>query len=140
MLRKLNISEGKSEAWEGDRFDTMEVIEPFRPTEPTSHKGAEPLPIHRLRAGDTLTVRTRNNSYRLIILDSVDQKILIRGGRFFPQPTEATLLGAAVAGRIEIGHLVMGRGLGIAVGHRCIQTSPVMEMEQEDLKKTGTGC
>lgn len=85
--------------------------------------------IASLATGDALTVRTCNSLYRLVMLDPTASKVLIRGGRYFPQPSEACLLGSAIGRKIQIGHIVVGRGLGFSVGRRCFITSPIELIE-----------
>jgi hypothetical protein len=47
-----------------------------------------------------LEVRTRNSLYEIIVIDGHSGEILIRGGRFFPQLTQANLAGATLGGCI----------------------------------------
>jgi hypothetical protein len=72
------------------------------------------------------------------MLDKTAQTVLIRGGRYFQEPTEACLLGAAVGRRIQIGRVTVGEGIGIAVGQRCFVTSPVTSIELQVEERTGT--
>jgi hypothetical protein len=117
---------------------TKEVHDPLllKPADPRA-KG-QGLRIHSLTQGDTLIVHTRNSTYRIIMLDRTNQMVLIRGGKHFPQPTEACLLGSTTEKKVQIGRIVLGRGLGFAVGRRCFITSPVAAIERQFLEKTGT--
>src|ERR1700704_3553138 len=47
----------------------------------------------------TLLARTENSVYRIIPLEAGSSRILIQGGRFFPEPTEVRLAGSGFGGR-----------------------------------------
>lgn len=99
--------------------------------ETDSHEGRKRISIDSLAIGDAVTVRTCNSRYRLVVLNPSERKILIGGGRYFQQPAEACLLGSAIGKKIQIGHIVVGRGLGFSVGRRCFITSPIEDIERE---------
>lgn len=140
MLRKMTRPEATSKAVDSEEFATDAVHERLQPTWPDSPGAKETVITGSLSAGQTLTVKTRNSSYRLVILDSLEQKILVSGGRLFPQPTKARLLGAVVDRKVQIGRVVVGQGLGLELGGRCIVTSPVVAIEyraSEDASPNG---
>jgi hypothetical protein len=118
---------------------TKEVRDPELQTVREHIAGAKSLRIHSLTQGEAVIVKTRNSSYRIIMLDRTNQMVLIRGGKHFQSPTEACLLGSATGRKIQIGRIVPGRGMGIAVGRRCFVTSPVTEIERQAEGKTGEG-
>jgi hypothetical protein len=47
---------------------------------------------------DTLVVRTRNSCYEITIVAPATGDVLVRGGRFFPEPTRATVSGSSLGG------------------------------------------
>ena len=61
-------------------------------TEGVNVRAAEPLV--------TILVTTRNSRYRMIPLRRGDTTVLVQGGRFFPERTEARLVGSTFGGRL----------------------------------------
>jgi len=47
---------------------------------------------------DTVTVRTRNSTYELVVLRAATGEVLVRGGRFFPEPTRVQVSGSSLGG------------------------------------------
>jgi hypothetical protein len=119
--------------------DTQEVRHPLFQAARESHVSCGSLSIHSMAPSEALTIKTRNSSYRIIMLDRTSQKVLIRGGKHFQKPTEACLLGSATGRKIQVGSIVLGRGLGVAVGRRCFVTSPVEAIDRQIMEETGTG-
>lgn len=118
--------------------DTAEVRNPLLQTVRDSIAGGKSVRIHSLTQGEAIVVKTRNSSYRIIMLDRTTQMAVIRGGRYFKKPTEVCLLGSAVGRKIQIGRIALGKGIGIAVGRRCFVTSPVAVIERQTDEKTST--
>jgi hypothetical protein len=116
--------------------DTKEVRNPLLQTVRDSISGDRSFLIHSLTQGESVVIKTRNSSYRIIMLDRTAQMVLIRGGRHFQNPTEACLLGSAVGRKIQVGRIALGKGIGIAVGRRCFVTSPVAVIERQLDEKT----
>jgi hypothetical protein len=48
----------------------------------------------------TLTIRTRNNDYRLTVIDGQRGDVLVTGGKFFPTATRVRLNGATLGGSV----------------------------------------
>jgi hypothetical protein len=111
--------------------DTQEVRNPLFQKAGEPQVSCKRLRIHSLAPSEALMIKTRNSSYRIIMLDRTHQKVLIRGGTHFQQPTEACLLGSAVGRKIHVGSIVLGRGMGVSVGRRCFVTSPVEAIERQ---------
>lgn len=62
-----------------------------------------------LRAAEPLVpilVTTRNSVYRIIPLKRGDMAVLVQGGRFFPTPAEARLVGSTFGGSILRMHCI----------------------------------
>ena len=93
-------------------------------------RGAEPLV--------TVLVRTENSLYRIIPLQAGDTRVLVQGGQFFPEPTEARFAGSSFGGSFLKMHWI-GVGLRMeiyAAGQRIV-TSEVRRIEiQRDLSAT----
>ena len=118
--------------------DTKEVRDPLLQAVRDSVAEGKSLRIHSLTQGEAVVVKTRNSSYRIIMLEPTSQMVLIRGGKYFQKPSEACLLGSAMGRQIQIGRIVLGQGMGVAVGQRCFVTSPVAVIERQIEEKTGT--
>ena len=100
---------------------------------------AEGVGLAELDALTTLLVRTLNSLYRVVVLEPPRPRILIQGGQFFPEFTEASLAGASFGGSmLKLSWL--GRGLRMEVcseGKRIV-TSPVQSIEvQRDARQPG---
>jgi hypothetical protein len=93
--------------------------------------GPERLDIRQLAIHDQLILHTQNTQYRLILLDPDDRRVLMQGGRYFPESTEVTLVGASVGGAmLKLGWIVQGLQLELLFDAgqpepRNIITSPV---------------
>ncbi len=64
----------------------------------TKHEWTEGLQIDTLQELDTLSVRTLNNVYEIIVLHPMKAEVLVRGGKFFPEYTPAVLAGSSLGG------------------------------------------
>ncbi|MBI4458064.1 hypothetical protein HY633_03825 [Candidatus Uhrbacteria bacterium] len=72
---------------------------------------ADTIMFDDLRAGDVITAVTRNNEYRIEVVDVAAARVRVTGGKFFPEPTETTFHGSGgpygrgvFAGRIMLGY------------------------------------
>ena len=54
--------------------------------------------IDALQDLDVLAVRTRNSLYEVTIVSGQTGEVLVRGGRFFPEPTRVCLAGSSLGG------------------------------------------
>ena len=89
----------------------------------------EGVSIDSFEPGTVLAVTTRNNRYRLTLLDH-EGHALITGGKLFPNPTDVRIQGATVRGIIpRFGWIVVGAQLELSVGNRLILTSPVQSVQ-----------
>ena len=82
--------------------------------------------VRELAAGTIVIVRTRNSCYRLEMVEPETQRVLIRGGAWFTEPTEAQLVGATGGGSM-LKPAWIGVGLRVELRHmnQPITTSPV---------------
>ena len=64
----------------------------------SKHEWTDGLQIDALRELDTLSVRTMNNIYDIIVLHPRTAEVLVRGGKFFPEYTTALLAGSSLGG------------------------------------------
>jgi hypothetical protein len=87
---------------------------------------ADGVALSSFDAGSTLVVTTRNSCYRLELVDPDNRRVLVEGGKLFPEPTAARLEGSTAGGSIvKTGWIGVGLRLELWVGIRRIVTSPV---------------
>ena len=88
------------------------------------------ITLAELDALTTLLVGTLNSLYHVIVLEPPHPRILIRGGQFFPQLTEAQLAGASFGGNmLKLSWLGCGLHMEVCVGGQHIVTSPIQSIE-----------
>jgi hypothetical protein len=83
--------------------DVAAPAEP-RPSQSTTldawakHEWTNGIQLETLAPLHTMDVRTRNTTYRVVVIDGRRGDVLITGGRFFPTPTRARLNGCSLGG------------------------------------------
>ena len=83
-----------------------------------------------LQALTTLRVRTNRSTYRIMVLDPSEGKILIQGGKYFVEPVEACLNGSSLDGSsLKVDWVGQRMRMEISRGGRPIVTSPVRSIE-----------
>lgn len=93
----------------------------------------EGVALQSLEAGTVLNVITRHSNYRVVVLDPVRQRVLVTGGRLFPESTEVRFEGATVGGSVlKIGWIGTGLRLEMSMGLERITTSRVRSVSIED--------
>ena len=94
--------------------------------------------VEALRDLDVLMVRTMNTVYEVTIVAAQTGEAIVRGGRFFPGPTRAVILGSSLGGAfLKLRGIYCGFSLEIyATGTRII-TSCVQAVELVDDRRMG---
>jgi hypothetical protein len=70
---------------------------------------AEGVRLAGLAPSDVLEVRTRNTRYLISTIDLRESRVVVSGGRFFPLPREAQLVGATLGGStVKLGWIGCG--------------------------------
>ena len=88
------------------------------------------LQLDRLRELDELSVRTRNNVYRIVAVVPLRGEVVVQGGRFFPEPTRARLAGCSLGGAfLKQRGIYVGFRMEIQIGLETIVTSDVLSIE-----------
>jgi len=88
------------------------------------------LPIAKLTPFDTIMLRTHNSDYRIMMLDPQTGRVLVEGGSYLGEPSEALLRGSAVAGsEFRAGEICVGCRVEMWVNERVFITSPVKSIE-----------
>jgi hypothetical protein len=89
-----------------------------------------PVALPMLLPGTMVNVRTKNTLYRLTVIDGPARQISINGGRLFPGPTDATLLGAVDAeDDVKFGWIVEGLQLQLLAPDGPVITSTVESVD-----------
>ncbi len=92
----------------------------------------EGVTLETLKPCDTIHVRTRNSDYEVFLLDPESGRSLVRGGKYFAEPMEATVSGSTFGGSmLRLGWLGVGLRMEICVNGKCVATSPVQELRVE---------
>ncbi|MCI0391440.1 MAG: hypothetical protein MOB07_22085 [Acidobacteria bacterium] len=92
----------------------------------------EGVMLGTLRPCDTIHVRTRNSDYEVFLLDPESGRSLVRGGKYFAEPMEATVSGSTFGGSmLKMGWLGVGLRMELGVNGKVIATSPVQELRIE---------
>ena len=70
--------------------------------------------LKNLKAGDVVTVETRNSTYVIAVADPKERDVVISGGRFFTEPTKVSINGSTWGGSmLKIGFIGNGMALEI---------------------------
>lgn len=86
--------------------------------------------LRELEPLTTLIVRTCNTRYRIIVSRNTD--VLVQGGRFFPEVTEAHLDGSSAGGSfLKVAWICVGLRMEISADGQRIVTSPVRAIATE---------
>src|SRR5215831_16255021 len=78
--------------------DVSGVVEPRPAQSTTLDEWTNGVQLESLAALHTMDVRTRNTTYRVVVIDGRRGDVLVTGGRFFPTPTRARLNGCSLGG------------------------------------------
>jgi hypothetical protein len=101
--------------------------------------GTEGLNVREAEPLVPILVTTKNSCYRIIPLGWGRADVLVQGGRFFPEPTKARLVGATFGGSFLVMHWIrVGMHLEIAPGTDggAIITTRVIDVAIERQKAT----
>jgi hypothetical protein len=86
----------------------------------------EGVTLRTLGACDTVYARTHNHDYEIFLLDPESGRAMVRGGKYFVEPTEVTVSGSTFGGcMLKVGWLGVGLRMEIYTGGQCLVTSPI---------------
>lgn len=86
----------------------------------------EGIGIRAVAEGTPLTIRTLYSTYEMIVRDGAHHDVLLKGGPFVPEWTEARLNGSTDGGSaVRSGWIGIGLRMEIVVDRRRFTTSPV---------------
>lgn len=91
------------------------------------------MSLSQLEVLSCLHVQTRNTLYQVTVLDPSEAKVLIQGGEFFLEPTEAILCGSSFGGSL-LRLRWIGEGMRMELNGAGLKvvTSPVRSLELRD--------
>ncbi|HZS04026.1 MAG TPA: hypothetical protein VFD58_04255 [Blastocatellia bacterium] len=96
----------------------------------------EGVELRALAPNGTILVRTRESDYRILLLDPASRRVLIEGGPFFAEPTEAILSGSSFGGcLLRMGWIGHGLRMEIHAQGRLVVTSPVRSLRVEGVAR-----
>ena len=79
-------------------------------------RDADGVDVRELVPGTIVIVRTRHSRYHLVVVEPETGRVLVSGGDWFPEPTEAQLVGATGGGSmLKPGWI--GVGLRVELRH-----------------------
>jgi hypothetical protein len=94
------------------------------------------LQVDDLPSLEHLVVRTRNTTYEITILSPQTGEVMVRGGRFFPEPTRVRLTGASLGGSfLKMRGIYIGFGIELWHDGESVVTSPVRSIVAAELPK-----
>ena len=89
-------------------------------------EGNDGLDVRQAEPLLAILVRTYNSLYRIIPLQRGDCRVLVEGGQFFPEPTEAHFAGSTFGGSfLKMAWIGTGLHMEINANGQRIITSPV---------------
>jgi hypothetical protein len=75
---------------------------------------------------EQLVVRTRNTTYAITVLSPATGEVMVRGGRFFPEPTRVRVTGASLGGSfLKMRGIYVGFSVELWHEGETVVTSPV---------------
>jgi hypothetical protein len=92
----------------------------------------EGVTLEKLKPCNTIHARTRNSDYEIFLLDPESGRALVKGGKYFAEPVEATVSGSSFGGSmLKMGWLGVGLGMEFNANGQYVMTSPVEELRVE---------
>ena len=90
----------------------------------------EGVSVETLAPLQTICVETRNNFYRISVVDPKTGQALIEGGQF-PEPVDALVYGSGVSGTFKFGWIGVGLRLEFWANNNRVSTSPIQSIRIE---------
>ena len=95
----------------------------------SSHSWTDGIQLETMLDMEKLAVKTENSLYEITVICGRTGDILVRGGRFFPEFTEARLAGSSLGGSfLKLRGIYVGFNLEIHFDQRLIITSRVRQI------------
>lgn len=81
------------------------------------------IDLCKMKKGTKVKVITKNSIYEFVVVDG--QKVIVKGGKFFPTPVEAELKGSTFNKKMKIGWIGFMMNMNIITEGRLVTTSSV---------------
>src|SRR5262247_3415093 len=92
----------------------------------------EGVTLEKLKPCDMIHAHTCNSNYEIFLLDPESGRALVKGGKYFIEPTEAIVSGSNFGGSmLKSGWLGHGLRMEFNIKGYRIATSPIMELRVE---------
>lgn len=94
--------------------------------------GIEGVELEELDPFTQIVVHTSNSSYLLVVIDPWTSRIVIRGGHFFPEPSEVVLCGSSFGGSfLKTRWIGCGMRMEVWDGQQRIVTSRIRRVDTQ---------
>jgi hypothetical protein len=78
---------------------------------------------------DRVIARTRNSEYEITVLSPIRGEVMVRGGRFFPEPTRVRVGGASLGGSfLKLRGIYVGFSIEFWCDGDSVITCPVVSI------------
>jgi hypothetical protein len=90
------------------------------------------IDLRTLAPFDSISVRTLNTNYRLLLLEPESGRAIVESDRQFPKPIESTVIGSKLGRYVfKVGWLRVGSRIELCADGKYILTSPVQSLRIE---------
>jgi hypothetical protein len=104
----------------------------------TSRSWTDGIQVDARQDLDRLLVRTRNSVYEITLVSAHTGDAIVRGGRFFPEPSRAVILGCSLGGSfLKLRGIYCGFSLELFSAGTRIVTSGVQSVKLIDDQQAG---
>ena len=105
-----------------------------------TNESADGLAISTCQPFDVIHVETNHSSYRFLLIDPSTGRSLVEGGKFFSEPTEATIIGSSTRNAaFRSGWIGIGFRLEMWAADQLVSTSAVLSVSVEHSMPTAVG-
>ena len=91
----------------------------------TRFTATEGIQVNELAQDDVLSIRTRNNTYHVTVIDPETAQVRIRGGNLFHSDTLAQIAGSSLNSSIKPFGIYVGYSIEFFVHAMRVRSSPV---------------
>jgi RNA polymerase-binding transcription factor DksA len=92
----------------------------------------EGLAISTRQPFEVVPIQTNHSSYRFLLIDPATGRSLVEGGKYFSEPTEATILGCSTRNTaFRSGWVIVGSRLELWAADRLVSTSAIASVQVE---------
>lgn len=93
---------------------------------------AHSVDLPSLSTGTLITVHTRNTCYHMQVVDGRARRVMIIGGKLFPERTEVEVVGATDDEQVRVGWMIEGLQLELSTVRGPVLTSMVQSFSVDE--------